>query len=326
MPRKMIIDTDTASDDAVAILMALQHPDIEVELVTIVAGNMPVAQASINARYTIELCGKHVPVVEGADAPLTREVYRAYFFHGPDGMGNMNYPAPKLQPRPGHAVQALIETIEANQGIMLVTLGPLTNIALAVAQAPHIVKNVSRCVVMGGAACTVGNITPAAEYNIWCDPEAARMVFHSGLPIEMVGWELCRGEANLSDEEMRYCKEVINTPLSHFAIDCNYSALEANRSWLGDPGLGLPDPVAMAIAIDPTLCTRSSKHFVEVECDGTFTRGMTVVDQCNVTPYDTANVAMWQGLISKFDRQPNVTVCWELDAARWKALLYQCLQ
>ncbi len=326
MVRKMIIDTDTASDDAVAIMMALQTPDIQVELVTIVAGNMPVAQASINARYTIELCGKHVPVVDGADQPLTRASYRAYFFHGNDGMGNMNYPAPKLQTRPGHAVEALIDTIKANPGIMLVTLGPMTNIALAVAQAPEIAKLVDRCVVMGGAACTVGNITPAAEFNIWCDPEAARMCFHSGLPIEMVGWELCRGAANLTDEEMRYCKEVINTPLSNFAIDCNYSALEASRTWLGDPGLGLPDPVAMAIAIDPTICTRSSKHYVEVECEGTFTRGMTVVDQCNVTNYDTANVAMWQHLINKNKTEPNVSVCWEIDAARWKQLLYQTMQ
>jgi len=323
MTRKMIIDTDTASDDAVAIMMALQTPDIEVEAITIVAGNMPVDQGSINARYTVELCGKDVPVYHGADAPLTREVYRAYFFHGPDGMGGMNYRTTRPVAE-GHAVDVLIDTIKANPGIILVTLGPLTNVALALAKAPEIVGNVSRCVVMGGAACTVGNITPAAEYNIWCDPEAARMCFRSGLPIEMVGWELCRGEANLSDEDMRYCKEVINTPLSHFAIDCNISALEANRNWLGDPGLGLPDPVAMAIAIDPTICTRSSKHYVDVECDGTFTRGMTVVDQLGVTGYDTANVEMWRPLREK--GEPWVTVCWEIDAQRWKELLYQTMR
>ncbi len=323
MTRKMIIDTDTASDDAVAIMMALQTPDIEVEAITIVAGNMPVDQGSINARYTVELCGKDVPVYHGADAPLTREVYRAYFFHGPDGMGGMNYRTTRPVAE-GHAVDVLIDTIKANPGIILVTLGPLTNVALALAKAPEIVGNVSRCVVMGGAACTVGNITPAAEYNIWCDPEAARMCFRSGLPIEMVGWELCRGEANLSDEDMRYCKEVINTPLSHFAIDCNISALEANRNWLGDPGLGLPDPVAMAIAIDPTICTRSSKHYVDVECDGTFTRGMTVVDQLGVTGYDTANVEMWRPLREK--GEPWVTVCWEIDAQRWKDLLYQTMR
>ncbi|GAB4407786.1 MAG: nucleoside hydrolase [Anaerolineae bacterium] len=323
MTRKMIIDTDTASDDAVAIMMALQTPDIQVEAITIVWGNMPVAQGSNNARYTVELCGKHVPVYHGAEKALMRETYHAYWFHGPDGMGGMGYQA-KTPPAPGHAVDALIDTIRANPGIMLVTLGPLTNVALAVSQAPDIVGNVSRCVVMGGAACTVGNVTPAAEYNIWCDPEAARIVFRSGLPIEMVGWELCRGEANLTDEEMRYCKEEINTPLAHFAIDCNKSALEANRSWLGDPGLGLPDPVAMAIAIDPTICTRKSKHYVEVECDGTFTRGMTVVDQLGVTPYDTPNVAMWQPLVQR--GEPHITVCWEIDARRWKELLYATMR
>jgi purine nucleosidase len=324
MTRAMIIDTDTASDDAVAIMMALQTPDIDVKAITVVGGNMPVAQGSINARYTVELCGKDVPVYDGADVPLVRPPFRAYFFHGPDGMGGMNYPAPKRPSEKAHAVEALIDIIKSNPGIMLVPLGPLTNIALAVAQAPEIVKNISRCVIMGGAACTVGNITPAAEYNIWCDPEAARATFHSGLPIEMVGWELCRGEANLLDADMRYCKEVINTPLSHFAIDCNASAIKANRGWLGDPSLPLPDPVAMAIAIDPTICTRSSKHYVEIECEGTFTRGMTVVDQLDITNSSAESVDMWQPIVRK--GAPNATVCWEIDIPRWKQLLYQTMQ
>ncbi|MCA9884573.1 MAG: nucleoside hydrolase, partial [Anaerolineae bacterium] len=194
MSRRMLIDTDTASDDAVAILMALQHPDVEVLAITIVAGNMPVHQGSINARYTAELCGKSdVPVYHGAEVPLIREPYRAEWFHGDDGMGNMHYPAPKMQPQPEHAVDKIIKLIRENPGIELVTLGPLTNIALAIGKAPDIIEKVSRCVVMGGAANTVGNVTPAAEYNIWCDPEAARMVFRSGMPVVMVGWELCRG-------------------------------------------------------------------------------------------------------------------------------------
>lgn len=324
MTTPMLIDTDTASDDAVAILMALRSPEIDVKAITIVSGNMPVAQASLNARYTMELCGRpDIPVYHGADAPLNREIYRAYFFHGEDGMGNMHYPAPTFQPQPDHAVEAIIRVTRENPGIVWVTLGPLTNIALALAQAPEIAGMVSRCVVMGGAANVVGNITPAAEYNIWCDPEAARMVFHSGVPVEMVGWELCRGEANLSEEDMRYCKETINTPLSNFAIDCNFSALAASREWLGDPGLGLPDPVAMAVALEPGLVTRSSRHYVEVECEGTFTRGMTVVDQNSVTAYDTANVSQWQPLIRR--GEPNVTVCWAIDNARWKELLYEKL-
>jgi len=184
--------------------------------------------------------------------PLVRERYAAKFFHGEDGMGNMNYPSPKNPPAEGHAVDVLIDAIKANPGIMLVTLGPMTNVAVAVSKAPEIISNVSRCIVMGGTACTVGNITPAAEYNIWCDPEAVSICFRSGLPIEMVGWELCRGEANLFEEDTRYFKQVINTPLSNFVVDCNVHALKVTQEWFGEPGIDQPDPVAMAIAIDPT--------------------------------------------------------------------------
>jgi purine nucleosidase len=324
MKRQMIIDTDTASDDAVAIMMALMTPDIEVIAITIVAGNVATEQGSINARYTVELCGKETPIYEGATRPLIRDPYRATFFHGEDGMGNMNYPPPGRGPAAGHAVEALIEEIRSNPGVILVTLGPMTNIAQAVGQAPEIVGNVSRCVVMGGAACTVGNITPAAEYNIWCDPEAASICFRSGLPIEMVGWELCRGSANLVSEEMRFFKEEINTPLSHFTIDCNASALQTNIDWLGDPGIALPDPVAMAIAIDPAICTRRSRHHVAVECEGLFTRGMTVVDEIGVTGHDSTSVEMWRPLTSQ--GEPHITVCWELDVSRWKQLLEECVR
>jgi purine nucleosidase len=324
MTRTMIIDTDTASDDAVAILMALRTPDIDVKAITIVAGNVPLPQASINARYTVELCGKNTPVYEGARVPLVREYFDAMFFHGKDGMGDMNYPAPKQPPAQEHAVDAMIETIKANPGIILVTLGPMTNVALAVSKAPEIIQNVSRCIVMGGAACVVGNITPAAEYNIWCDPEAARICFRSGLPVEMVGWELCRGAANLVESDVRYYKEVINTPFSNFVIDCNAHALKTNQEWLGDPGIGLPDPVAMAIAIDPAICSKKSKHYVEVECSGEFTRGMTVVDQLNVVRNDIGNLSMWKPLYQK--GEPHITVCWEIDVPRWKALLESCVR
>jgi purine nucleosidase len=324
MTRKVLIDTDTASDDAVAIMMALQTPAFEVLAITVVCGNVPVEQGRINARYTVEMCAKDTPVHTGAAKPLMREPVFAYFFHGPDGMGGMSYPAPQRPAAEAHAVDVLIDTIRANPGVMLVTLGPMTNVALAVSQAPEIVRNVSRCVVMGGAACTVGNVTPAAEYNIWFDPEAAHICFRSGLPIEMVGWELSRGEANLLDADMHYCREVINTPLSHFAIDCNKTAIAANREWLGEPALPLPDPVAMAIAIDPTICTRSSKHYVAVECEGVFTRGMTVVDERNIADEDKESVKMWRPLVGR--GEPNATVCWEIDIPRWKDLLYSTMR
>lgn len=324
--RHFIIDTDTASDDAVAIVMALQWPDVEVDAITVVYGNMPLEIASANARYSVEICGKETPVYEGCARPLLRSVAHADWFHGPEGMGKLGRLHPKRPAAGQNAVEELIRRFGAAPGeITLVTLGPLTNIAAALIVEPRLAEWVKECYIMGGAANCVGNVTPAAEFNIWCDPEAARMVFHSGLPVEMVGWELCRGEANLSEADMRYCREVINTPLAHFAIDCNATAIKANQQWLGDPALALPDPVAMAIAIDPTICTRSSRHYVEVECDGTFTRGMTVVDQQGVTAnVGDPSVAMWGQLVQR--GAPNATVCWEIDIPRWKALLYQTLQ
>ena len=141
--------------------------------------------------------------------------------------------------------------------------------------------------VMGGAACRVGNVTPAAEYNMWCDPEAARIVFHSGLPIEMVGWELCRGEANLREDDMQSIRK-LDTPLAHFTLDCNQAAIKANFRQSGEVGLALPDPVAMSIALDPSICTRKSRHFVDIETRSELTRGMTVVDALEVVGWAAA--------------------------------------
>src|SRR5689334_25169139 len=168
--------------------MALRAPDVHVAAITVVAGNVDVQQATRNALYTVELCGANVPVYSGAAKPLLRTYENATWFHGRDGLGDHNYPAPKQAARTKHAVDAIIETIEANPGLVLVTLGPLTNIALALQRKPEIATKVSRCVIMGGAPCCEGNVTPAAEYNIWCDPEAARIVMLSRLPVELVGW------------------------------------------------------------------------------------------------------------------------------------------
>ena len=172
--RRFLIDTDTASDDAVALVMAMRAPDVRVEAITVVSGNVPLKQATENALYTVELCGADVPVFRGADRPLMREPAHADWFHGADGFGNQNYPPAKIRPQKEHAVDALMHIIGENPGIELVTLGPLTNVAIAISRSPGIVKNISRCIVMGGNPCCEGNVTPAAEYNIWCDPEAAR--------------------------------------------------------------------------------------------------------------------------------------------------------
>jgi purine nucleosidase len=321
MTRNFLIDTDTASDDAVALIMALRAPDVEVKAITVVSGNVPVDQGVTNALYTTELCGADIPVYRGAARPLVRQAVHAQFFHGQDGLGNQNYPPPRRQAETKHAVDAFIETVKANPGITVVTLGPLTNVALAIAREPEIVANVERCIVMGGAANTVGNVTPAAEYNIWVDPDAARRVFHSGLPLEMVGCELSTGEANITEEEMAKIRRM-DTPLAHFTLDCNRAGIQANQQWLGDPGLALPDPVAMAIALDPSVCIRRSAHHVEVETNSDLTRGMTVVDKLRVAN-DERNRPIWSPLI---DEPPNVVVCWEINIPRWKQMLYAALR
>ncbi len=321
MARTFLIDTDTASDDAVALIMALRSPEVEVAAITVVSGNVPVDQGVTNALFTVELCGAEVPVYRGASRPLRREPVFAQFFHGEDGLGDLGYPPPKAKPAEGHAADVLVETIRANPGLTLVTLGPLTNVAMALARAPEIAADVERCVVMGGAACTVGNVTPAAEFNVFVDPDAARQVFRSGMAVEMVGWELCRGEANLNDDEMAHVRG-FGTPFADFTIDCNRTAIDANRQMCGDPGLGLPDPVAMAVALHPTICTRKSSYYVDVEVDSDLTRGMTVVDQLGVTG-EPRNRAVWGSLRQG---EPNVMVCWEIDIAGWKEALYRALR
>ncbi len=320
MKRKLIIDTDTASDDAVAILMAHRFPEVEVLAVTIVSGNMRVADASRNARYTIELGGAQTPVYVGCQRPLLREPVHAYWYHGPDGMGGMNYPEPQLPEQNEHAVDALIDLIRANEKeVMLVTLGPLTNIAAALIRAPEIAKMVARCVVMGGAANVVGNVTPAAEYNIWCDPEAARIVFRSGMKLEMVGWEVGRGDAALTEQEIADVY-ALHTPYAKFAMDCNVHALHLAKHWQGDPGMTLHDPTAMAIALDPTISKQSGHYRVDVETRGELTRGMTVVDERHTVGTQEIFTDEWRV------REKNVLVHHALDAPRWKGLLVQCLR
>jgi inosine-uridine nucleoside N-ribohydrolase len=315
-----LIDTDTASDDAVALIMALRSPDVSVLAITTVAGNVNVKQAARNALYTAELCGANVPVYLGAEKPLRREHQSAHWFHGRDGLGDHSYPAPRgaLEKQP--AVDAIVATVEANRGLVLVTLGPLTNIALALQRKPEIATKVSRCVIMGGAPCCEGNVTPAAEYNIWCDPEAARMVLRSGLRVELVGWHLCRGEAVLKLDDIERVLS-LDTPLARFAIECNSRAQEAYFEQTGEHGISLPDPVAMSVALDPTIVTEQSEHFVDVETSSELTRGMTVVDRLHVAGNDR-NKTVWAPVTSK---EVKAKVVWTIDNARWKQTLFEAL-
>jgi purine nucleosidase len=321
MPQASLIDTDVASDDAVALIMALRAPDVSVVAITTVAGNVEVEQATRNALYTVELCGTSVPVYAGAEKPLQRKHQSATWFHGRDGLGDHGYPAPRQKPEKLHAVDAIVQAIEANPGIVVVTLGPLTNLALALTRKPNLAAKVGRCVVMGGAPCCEGNVTPAAEYNIWVDPEAARIVMLGGLPVEMVGWQTCRGDAVLNEADITRVLG-FNNPLARVAIECNSRARQAYREQTGEDGISLPDPVAMSVALDPTIGNQWSEHYVDVEIRSELTRGMTVVDRLNVAA-DERNQATWAEVLRK---ESKARICWTIDNRRWKESLFAALR
>src|SRR5277367_5235948 len=301
--------------------MALRSAQIQALAITTVAGNVDVQQATRNALYTAELCDSKVPVFSGAERPLKRPHVDASWFHGRDGLGDHGYPPPRRAAEKQSAVDAIIETIESHPGLVMVTLGPLTNVALALKKKPGIAANVSRCVVMGGGPCCEGNVTPAAEYNIWCDPEAARIVVRSGLPIELVGWHLCRGEAVLNPSNIQ---EVLSfgTPIANFAIECNSRAQEAYLEQTGEHGISLPDPVAMAAALDSSIVTSQSQHFLDVETQSELTRGMTVVDRLSVA-HNERNREVWTAPLASGHK---AKVFWTIDNARWKQSLYEALK
>ena len=305
--RRFLVDTDTAADDPVALVMALRHPDVRVEAITVVAGNVPVDQGVQNALYTLELLGEHVPVFRGAEAPLLAPLKTSQFIHGEDGMGDIGLPLHGREPHPGHAVDALLEAAGRYPGeVELVTLGPLTNVAMALHREPSLAGKVKECVMMGGASDHLGNITPVAEFNVWVDPEAAKVVFSSGMPLKMVGLDISRNHAVFTPEESAKLRDV-GTALAEFCVDIQRVIL---KEW--DGGFELPDPIAMAVALDPEVATRVEHRFVAVETGGEWCRGQTVVDHHEITGVD--------------EYEPNTEVVEEASRERFLELLYEAVR
>ncbi|MDO8121526.1 nucleoside hydrolase [Isoptericola sp. b490] len=301
----MIIDTDTASDDAVALVLALTDPRAQVLAVTVVSGNVPLTPAVQNALYTVELCGADVPVHAGADRPLQRPAQYATDVHGQDGMGDIGLVLHGREPRPEHAVDVLIDLVRRNPGeITLVTLGPLTNIALALRKAPDIAALIPRVVMMAGAADGLGNVTPAAEFNVWVDPEAADIVYRSGMPLVQVGWDVSRKDATLTLAEGD--ELAARGPLGEFCVRIQRQLVEFCREVTHIDGFDLPDPVTMAVALEPAVATRVERRYVVVETSGDHTTGATLVDHLGVT-----------------GEPPNVDVVLAADRARFREMLLQ---
>jgi purine nucleosidase len=257
--------------------MALRTPGVDVEAITVVAGNVPLGQAVQNALYTVELAGVAVPVHAGRAEPRAQPLVTAQDVHGEDGMGDVGLRLGGREPARGDAVDVLVERVRAAPGeLTLVTLGPLTNVAEAFERAPDLPRLLRRAVVMGGTSDAVGNQTAVAEYNVWADPEAAALVFASGAPLTMVGWDVSRKYAAFSPREAEELRAL--GPLGRFAVEIQATLDDFARERSSLPGFDLPDPIAMAVALDAGVATDVRRLHVAVELDGTLTRGQTVVD------------------------------------------------
>ncbi len=306
--RHLLIDTDTASDDAVALVMALRHPRVRIEAVTVVAGNVPVDQGVQNALYTAELCDRQVEVFSGAARPILRPLETAQEVHGGDGMGDIGLPLSGRLPVGGHAADVLVERIHAHPGeITLVCLGPLTNVATALLEDPEVAGQVADCVVMGGTGKGPGNVTPVAEYNIWADPEAAKIVFESGLPLTLVGWDISCASAVI-DAEAEAELRALGTDLAHFAVDIQGVLTDFAHSVTRLEGFDLPDPIAMAVAIDPEIAETEVVHAAVVTGDS-LARGQTIFDWLGVT-----------------GQEPNVDVVRHVSRQTFLAMLHDALR
>ncbi|KYG26771.1 nucleoside hydrolase [Priestia endophytica] len=311
--KRVIIDTDTAGDDTISILMALHY--FKVEGIMITGGNVQFHQQVENALYTIQVGGKSgkVPVYKGHEGPIMgfgESQHRTVEdVHGKDGMGDSFFEKAIQSPEEGHAVDFLIETIHENPGeIHLLAIAPLTNIAMAIKKDPAIVPKIPHLYIMGGTNNALGNITPSAEYNFFVDPEAAKIVLHSGIPITMVGWEMCTKYSIMDDNDHSEI-EALSTKGAQFFKDVNKVVMKFNKSVHKLNGTTHPDTLLAAVAANEEIMTESNLYHVDVETVGELTRGYSLVDINN-----------------RLERSKNVRVCEAIDRSAFKEMLLEVLR
>jgi purine nucleosidase len=304
MTRKIIIDTDPGQDDAVAILLALASPEIELLGITAVAGNVPLPLTTKNARIVCELAGKvDVPVFAGCDAPMQRVLVTAEHVHGKTGLDGIALPEPQMKLQDAHAVEFIIDTLrrEPPGTVTLCALGPLTNLGTAFRRAPDIVERVQQVVLMGGAYFEVGNYTPAGEFNIYVDPEAAEIVFKSG--VDLVVMPLDVTHKALTTRPRVEAFRALGTPVGLAVAAWTDFFERFDMEKYGSAGAPLHDPTVIAYLLQPELFSGRRVN-VEIETQSDLTRGMTVADWWGVT-----------------DRSPNALFIGDLDADGFYALL-----
>ena len=305
-PKKVLIDCDPGYDDAVALSLAARSPELEIVGVTCVAGNVEVEKTAANALKICHLLGlRAAPIVKGMAQPLFSELRTAAHVHGASGLDGVALPPGDLTLHPGHAVDFLIEQIQAAPGeITLIPLGPLTNLAMALLREPAIAANIPEIVLMGGAL-GMGNVTVSAEFNIYTDPEAAKIVFESGIPIVMVGLDVTH-KAVLTHAHVTRLRQH-GTPLAE-TFGTLLEVYLQRIAGLGWESAALHDVVAVAAVCDPTLLL-TQRMRVEIEIRGEFTRGRTVCMPVFMTA-----------------KPPNAKVGIDLDAERFFELLLTRLQ
>jgi purine nucleosidase len=284
---RIVIDTDPGVDDAHAIMMACAHPAAKVEALTTVAGNVSLDRATRNALIILDVIGQDVPVFAGCDDALVRPTPRRATSHGTDGLGDSGYTPSARQPSPEHAVQALIRMANESPGeLTLAAIGPLTNIALATRLDPALPRKYQRLVVMGGAIHAKGNSWErAAEFNFYCDPEAAAIVFANWPMVTLVSWETTLAHG-LQPAQVEALAHGASARADLFRRTIREQFVEQAP---GQPVLAEPDPLALAVALEPSIIKRSETQYVEIELAGQLTRGQTVVDWYDLTkrPHNT---------------------------------------
>jgi len=272
--RRVIIDTDPGVDDAFALLLAMRSPELKIEALTPVAGNVPLEFTLPNALRMVEIAGRtDIPVAIGAKVPLVRRLVTAAYAHGENGLGGAVFPEPKIKPVAQPASELIREIVRKYPGeVTLITLGPLTNVATALNIDVELAGMIRGLTMMGGSL-SGGNITPAAEFNIYVDPEAARIVFQSGIPITMVGLDVTR-KTSLTDEHVRQLAAAQN-PVSQAAAKIGRNAIDHNRSEGFLVGPNMHDSLAVASFIDPSIL-KWGDYYVDVETTGELTAGETL--------------------------------------------------
>ena len=283
--RKIIIDTDCGSDDAMAIAMALNDDNYEIIMFTTVAGNVRVDQATSNLLTTLKVCNKYYPdVYVGCDEMLVRDWVGAAETHGNDGMGDLDLVDYSLKPKEGHAVLKMLEALRNHKDkeIDIVALGPLTNIALALKLDKKTMMKVNRLYVMGTAGLGVGNVSPVAEFNIWQDPEACKAVLEAGFEYLMfIGWDACLDEAMLNKDEIKQIRE--SGEVGKFCIDSNITLQNLNVVRFGEEYLDMADPAAMAAALYPECIAICDKYYCEADTSPGPSYGAVLVDYYRFT-------------------------------------------